>query len=59
MVNNPFPATADSLLVFDAHGPGMQGPPLWTASEAGGLDTPEIKLLKKFRKRVTEAEKRD
>ncbi len=57
-VNNPFPATADSLAVFDAHGPGMEGPPLWTASEPGGLNTPELKLLKKFQKRVAEAEKK-
>ncbi|HVP43637.1 MAG TPA: hypothetical protein VMS96_09395 [Terriglobales bacterium] len=57
-VNNPLPATADSLAVFDAHGPGLEGPPLWTASEPGGLNAPEIKLLKKFQKRVEEAEKK-
>ncbi len=57
-VNNPSPVTADSLAVFDAHGLGMEAPPLWTASEPGGLNPPEMKLLKKFRKRVEEAEKR-
>jgi hypothetical protein len=57
-VNNPLPETTDSLAVFDAHGVGMDAPPLWTAAEAGGLNTPDIKLMKKFRKRVEEAEKR-
>lgn len=56
-VNHPFPATADSLAVFDAHGPGTEGPPLWTASEPGGLDSRKPTLLKKFQKRVAEAEK--
>jgi hypothetical protein len=57
-VNTPFPETTDSLAVFDAHGLGMEAPPLWTAAEAGGLNTPDIRLMKKFRKRVEDAEKR-
>ena len=57
-VNNPLPETMDSLAIFNARGFGMKGPPLWTASEAGGLNPPDIKLLKRFRKRVEEAEKR-
>lgn len=57
-VNNPRPREADNLAVYDAHGLGMESAPLWTASEPGGLAAPQLKLFRKFQKRVEEAEKR-